>query len=121
MAKDLRIDLTEDRPGAFAAVAQALGDAGINVDGVTEVEGIVHVLVEDAAGARAALEASNHKVADEVDVLVVPLADRPGELARLTRRLADARVSLRFVYLATNTRVVIGADDIAAAGQAAGG
>jgi len=40
------------------------------------------------------------------------MTDRPGELSMIMQRLADASVNVRFVYLATETRVVIGVDDI---------
>jgi len=36
------------------------------------------------------------------------------------RRLADAGVNVRFAYLATETRVVIGADDVTKAREALG-
>jgi hypothetical protein len=39
---------------------------------------------------------------------VLPMTDRPGELSMIMQRLADASVNLRFIYLATDTRVVIG-------------
>ena len=120
MATNLTITLTEDRPGAFAAVAGALGDAGVNIDGVTEVGGTVHLLVEEAARARQVLEAAGHAVAAEREVLVLSLPDRPGELARITHSLATAGVNLTFVYLATNTRIVLGVDDLATARQALG-
>lgn len=118
MARDLTVKLQQDKPGSFSKVAEALGKAGVNIEGVTEVEGIVHVLVEDAAGARKALESARIPVAAEQDVLVLSVPDRPGELARITRKLADASVNLTVVYMANNTRVVIGADDLARARQA---
>jgi hypothetical protein len=43
------------------------------------------------------------------------MSDRPGELSMTMQRLAEAGVNLRFVYLATETRVVIGVDDISRA------
>jgi len=46
------------------------------------------------------------------------LTDRPGELSMIMQRLADASINLRFIYLATGTRVVIGADDITRARSA---
>jgi hypothetical protein len=121
VAKDLRVVLRDDRPGSLAALVQALGDSGINIDGVAEIDGVVHLLVEDAEAARVAVEASNNQVTEERDVLVISLPDRPGELARVVRRIADAGVNVSFVYLATSTRVVIGVEDIAAAHRAAGG
>ena len=51
-------------------------------------------------------------------MLVLPMPDRPGELSVIMQRLADASVNLRFVYLSTDTRVVIGADDITRARSA---
>ncbi|MGH2676870.1 MAG: ACT domain-containing protein, partial [Actinomycetota bacterium] len=50
----------EDRPGELARVGEALGDAGVNVDGFCGTtaggQGEIHLLVEDAASARSALE-----------------------------------------------------------------
>jgi len=118
MARDLTVKLQQDKPGSFSKVAEALGKAGVNIEGVTEVEGIVHVLVEDVAGARKALQGAGLAVAAEHDVLVLNVPDRPGELARITRKLADASVNLTVVYMANNTRVVVGVDDLARARQA---
>jgi hypothetical protein len=44
--------------------------------------------------------------------LVLDIEDKPGALGKVTRKIADAGVSLNAVYLATKTRVVIGAQDI---------
>jgi hypothetical protein len=118
MARDLTVKLQQDKPGSFARVADALGKAGVNIEGITEVEGIVHVLVEDVAGARKALEAAGLKVEADHEVLVLTVPDRPGELARITRKIADASVNLTVVYMASNTRVVVGVDDVAKARQA---
>lgn len=121
MAKQLTVSLPEDKPGTFARAADALGRAGVNIDGVAEVKGTVHFLVQDAAAARKALEGAGFKVQAERDVLVAELADRPGELARIVRKIADAGVNLEAVYLATRTRAVITADDLAKARQALAG
>jgi hypothetical protein len=48
------------------------------------------------------------------------MPDRPGELSMILLRLAEAGVSVRFLYLLTETRVVIGTDDISAAREAMG-
>jgi hypothetical protein len=111
MSRDFTVKLGDDRPGAFSAVAEALGAAGVNIEGITEMEGVVHVLVPDGATGRQALETAGLQVASEADPVVVKLEDRAGELAGLTKRLASAGVNLRVVYLATGTRVVFIADD----------
>jgi hypothetical protein len=112
MGRDLMIRLREDRPGELAGVVQILSGSGVNIEGVAQIEGVVHVLSRDPHAARAALRAGGYTIEGEVEVLVLPMTDRPGELAMITRQLADASVNVRFVYLATDTRVVIGADDI---------
>jgi hypothetical protein len=112
VGRDLSVRLTADRPGELARVVQALSRAGVNIEGVAEVEGVVHVLARDPSAARAALRSGGYTIDGEVEVLVLPMTDRPGELAMITQRLADASVNVRFVYLATETRVVIGVDDI---------
>ena len=117
MAKDLTIAL-EDRPGILAELGEALGGAGINIEGfcgyTSGGRGILHLLVEDAAAARRALESAGIAVEQEHDVVIVDLEDRPGALGVLARRISDAGVSLNVAYPATNTRVVLGADDLQA-------
>jgi hypothetical protein len=117
VARDLTIRLAADRPGELARVVQALSQSGVNIDGIAGVEGLVHVLARDPSAARSALRAGGYPIEGELEVLIMPMPDRPGELAMITRRLADASVNVRFVYLATETRVVIGVDDITAARQ----
>jgi len=112
VARDLTVRLTEDRPGALAGVVQALSRSGVNVEGIAEIEGVVHVLARDPGAARSALRARGYQIERELEVLVMPMTDRPGELTMIIQRLAEASVNVRFVYLATSTRVVIGTDDV---------
>ena len=118
MGRDLALRLTTDRPGELARVAQTLSSSGVNIEGIAEIGGIVHVLARDPSAARSALRAGGYKIEGELEVLVLPLTDRPGELSMIMQRLADASINLRFIYLATGTRVVIGADDITRARSA---
>lgn len=115
MAKDLTVVL-QDRPGTFADMGEALGRAGINIDGICGVhcqdETAIHILVEDVDGARRALEASGIEVSDEREVLIMEVEDRPGVVGDVARSIANAGVNIELVYLATNTRLVIGADDL---------
>ena len=120
MARDLSIRLAADRPGELAGLVHALSRAGVNIMGLAEVSGIVHVLARDPSAARAALRSGSYEIEGEVEVLMLPMPDRPGELSMVLRRLADAAVNVRFCYLATETRVVIGADDITKAREALG-
>ncbi len=125
MAKDLTISL-EDRPGTLATLGESLGKAGINIEGVCgiaiEGRGITHILVEDAAAARQALEGAGIKVEGETDVIVSELGaqDRPGTLGQMARKISDAGVNVTLVYLATRSRGVIATSDNAKARKALG-
>src|SRR5438309_10923597 len=112
MGRDLTIRLAANRPGELSKVVETLSRQGVNIEGLAEVDGLVHVLARDPSAARAALRAGGYTIEGELEVLVLPMTDRPGELSMIMQRLADASVNLRFLYLATGTRVVIGADDI---------
>jgi hypothetical protein len=119
MATDLTLYL-DDEPGALARLGQVLGDAGVNIEGFCATtagggQSEVHVLVEDAAAAFGALEGAGIEVAGDEEVAVVAVADRPGELGQMSRKLGDAGVNIRLAYLATNTRLVFAADDLARA------
>jgi len=114
MASDLTVIL-EDRPGTLADMGEALGNAGVNVDGMcgfpSEGKGVMHILVDDAGAARAALEGAGIDVGGEREVLVVEIEDQPGTFGALARKIANEGVNFDLVYLATGTRLVVGTND----------
>jgi hypothetical protein len=124
MATDFLFSL-ENRPGTGARVLTALGDAGVNVIGVAATDGgaTVHLAVDDgdAQQARDALAGIGVSVDQERQVVVAPVEDHPGAGAALLKRIADTGANLEFVYLATNTRVVLGTDNYQAVQQALSG
>lgn len=123
MATDLTFIL-EDRPGTMADVGEALGKAGVNIDGLCgfpcEGQGIGHLLVQDQAAstARNALEAIGVEVRRERKVLILEIEDRPGALGEVARRIANAGVNADLVYLEAGGRLVLGVDDIDGAREA---
>ena len=114
LASDLAVMLPEDRPGMLARAIGALSGHNINIEGYAEIEGVVHLLVTDAAPARHALDDAGFLVVKEQQVVLVPVEDRPGSAAGAFQKIADAKVNVRFSYLATGNRLVIGADDLQA-------
>jgi hypothetical protein len=112
IATDLAVTLPEDRPGMLSKAVTAVSVAGINLEGHAEMEGVVHVLTTDAERTRDALEAAGFRVVKEQQVVLVPVEDRPGSAAGIFRRIADARVNIRFSYLATRNRLVIAVDNL---------
>jgi hypothetical protein len=114
LAKDLTVVLQADRPGTLAKATEAIAKAGINIDGYAEIEGVLHVLTKDATATRQALEAAGFQARGEQQVLVIDVEDRPGVAADIFRRIADAdvNVNVNFTYVATNSRIVVGANNL---------
>ena len=113
--RDLVIHVPNE-PGALARVAAAVSDAGVNLAAATYVGtgdvADLHILVKHAEPTRRVLEPAGLTVAEETEVVVVEAEDRPGVLADLARRVADAGININLVYVATGDRVVFGAEDI---------
>jgi hypothetical protein len=115
VAFDLTIDI-ENTPGALAHVASAVSDAGVNLAAATCMgsgeRAELHILVPHAEAVRHALAIAHLAVSREREVVVVDVEDRPGVLADLARKVAEAGVNLELVYIATRDRVVFGAADL---------
>ena len=119
MATDLTVVL-EDRPGELGRLGGATGSAGINILGMCaftgEGRGVIHLLVEDAAEARQAIEASGMGIADEREALVIDIEDKPGTLGEVGRTLSDAGVNIELAYTTFGeVKVVVVTDDLDAA------
>jgi hypothetical protein len=121
MSTDLTVIL-EHRPGELARLGEIIGEAGVNIRGLAaftgEGRGVVHVLLDDAAVAscRAALERAGMGIADEREVLVIEIEDRPGALGELSRQLAGANVNVDLAYTTFGgVRIVIATDDLESA------
>jgi hypothetical protein len=111
VARDLAVDLRDDRPGMLARAAEAIASGGLNLEGFAEVDGILHVLTADARSARLALESVGLRVTAENEVILAQVQDRPGAAAALFGRLAEAGINIGYTYVASGNRVVIAADD----------
>lgn len=112
LMKDLTVELGADRPGTLGRAFDAIAEAGVNIDGFAEIAGTLHVLTGDAPTTRRALESGGFRVTRDDDVVVVEATDRPGVAANIFRQLGDANVNVTFAYVATNTRVAIGAVNV---------
>ena len=114
MARDLTVML-DDRPGALADMGEALGRAGVNIEGICGVaaggRSAVHILVEDVDAARSALSGAGIEVGPDVDVVMMSFEDRPGELGALARRVADTDTNIELVYVSCDRRLVLTTSD----------
>ena len=124
MSTDLTVIL-EHRPGELARLGEITGEAGVSIRGLAaftgEGRGVVHLLFDDdtVARAREALERAGMGVADQREVLVADIEDRPGALGELARQLAEANINVELAYTTFGgVKVVIASDDLASARSA---
>ncbi len=114
--KDLAIAL-DNRPGALAEMGDALGRAGVSVEGggafVVNGQGVAHFLFADGEAARKALEAVGIRVLEVRDVLVQRLNQaQPGQLGKITRRMAEAGVNIEVLYSDHDDQLILVVDDL---------
>ena len=114
--QDVSIRL-DNKPGTLAKMGECLGRAGISVEGggawVVGESGFAHFLFQDGEAARAALEAAGIEVLDVRDVVVQRLKQAvPGQLGRLTRRMADAGINIEVLYSDHDHQLVLVVDKL---------
>ena len=118
MPTDLTVIL-RDTPGELARLGEVTGAAGVNIRGLAaftgEGRGVIHLLVDDEVVERAREELKRARIglADEREVLVVDIQDRPGSLGELARELSEANVNIDLAYTTFGgIKLVIATDDL---------
>ena len=121
MPTDLTVIL-QHRPGELARLGEVAGEAGVSIRGLAaftgEGRGVAHVLLDDQAVTRCreALEGAGIGIADQREVLVVEVEDRPMALGELARQLADANVNVDLAYTTFGgMKIVVATDDLESA------
>ena len=96
--------IAKNEVGSLAAVAEALGGVGVNIEAVSaygkDGDAIFRVITNDYNTAVKALtRLPNVRKVREADVVIVKLINRPGELGKLTRKLSNRGVNLESLYI----------------------
>jgi len=112
---DLTI-LLEDTPGALADLGEALGRAGVSIEGggvfAHAGVGVGHFLFHDGSAARRALTMAGIPVAAENEVIVHRLKQtEPGQLGQVARCLAKADVNIIVMYSDHDRQLILVVDD----------
>jgi len=94
------VDL-ENKPGAIATIAEALGKQGVNITGISGAtcgdSGRAAITTADDATTRTVLQNLKAKY-KEYEVTETSLANKPGSFGMAARRLADAGVNIEAVF-----------------------
>jgi hypothetical protein len=103
ITKQLAIFL-DNRPGTLARLADALAEAKINIYAISTSDTVDHsvirLVVSDYRKALHVFEEHGTLVVED-DVLMVQGSNKPGELAGLAHKLADAKINIEYCYSAT--------------------
>jgi hypothetical protein len=113
--KDLSI-LLANRPGALAEMGEALGRAGVSIEGggafVVGGTGVAHFLFKDGDAASEVLERVGIRVLAVRDVVILRLRQsEPGQLGDISRRMADAGVNIEVQYSDHDNQLILVVDD----------
>ena len=100
-----------NRPGALARVCEALAKAEINIHALatsdTVDHSVVRMVVSDPTRALMLLGEAG-VLALESDVLMIETDNKPGVLAKIAERLAEAEVNIEYAYLAGSPKAAKG-------------
>ena len=104
--------VSEDRLGVVTEICEALAAARVNIESLDAEtiggSGVTKLTVDRYDDAlRALAQTPFHAISEEA--IVLQLEDKPGELARITRRFTEANISMRSVRIirrATGTSIV---------------
>jgi hypothetical protein len=103
ITKQLAIFL-DNRPGMLARVADALAEARINIFAITTSDTVDHavirMVVSDYRRAIDVFEAHGTLVVED-DILLIDGSNKPGQLASIAHKLADAKINIEYCYSAT--------------------
>ena len=94
--------VSEDRLGVVTEICEALAAARVNIESLDAetigASGVTKLTVDRYDDAlRALAQTPFHAISEEA--IVLQLEDKPGELARISRRFKDANISMRSVRI----------------------
>jgi len=99
--------ITSNKVGVLAEICELLGGSGVNIEGISGQgmadKGLIRVVTGDTATATKLLTKNGfpHTVGD---VFIIEMPDRPGELAKIARKVAKAGVNVESIYILSKNK-----------------
>jgi hypothetical protein len=127
VSKQLSLML-ENRRGALAEICSELAKVAVNILALMAPEhrgtAPLRLVVNNAGVAKKVLDKLGIKYTEE-DVVTARVSDRPGALGKLTRKLADREIDVKYAYGSVlkgsdkGALIVLAVSDVAAAAKVA--
>ena len=93
-----------NKPGTLAEVCNVMAKAKVNIYAISTSDTIDHsvvrLVVDHPQKATQAFEDHNTLVVEN-EVIMIEGANKPGSLATIARKLADAKINIEYAYCAT--------------------
>ncbi|MCK4948573.1 MAG: hypothetical protein KAS60_00585 [Thermoplasmata archaeon] len=106
---------SDNKRGELAKIAEALAQSSVNIEAIasenSHPESFLRIVTNDVNTTKRALSRAGYKY-DEKNIIVLDLIDRPGELAKLAKRMTRAGVNIESIYLLEKARVAMAVDDL---------
>ena len=123
VVKQIRVSL-KSRPGALAELCTELAKRAVNISAIQAVESApdtIRLVVNPLDVAKKICEGLQLTVREE-PAIAANLADRPGSLGRLTRKLADHKINIEYIYGTIEAKskkalIILGVADVQAAAR----
>lgn len=104
---------SENKRGELARIAEALAQSSVNIEAIasenSHPRSFLRIVTNDVNTTKKALSRAGYEF-EEKNIIVVDLIDRPGELAKLAKRMARAGVNIESIYLLEKARVALAVD-----------
>ncbi len=112
----------EDKTGKLASIAKLIGEKGVNIFGfdvadTAEGYGIFRLITENPDKS-AEILAQNGYTVSKNEVLCVFLENKPGQLAKSLKILADSGIGIEYIYAIVESLIVMKVDLMQAARKA---
>ena len=95
--------ITGNDVGSLAQVAESVGAVGVNIEAISayglDGKAVFRIITNDVATALKALSKIPNAEVKEADAIIYKMINRPGELGKITRKLANKGVNLESLYI----------------------